>query len=144
MRTGPDRTGQDRTGTHFCTLAVPRGVNGPFDEDDDPWPDEPDEFDPEADGPQVDVPEGPRAPEPPDFSDADIPADVANAFWSVVVLTNVGLLGVSVGLMFVGFQGRLRLGGFLVGVGVLSLLFAYRRYRAYRTRTSDDDHDREA
>lgn len=112
-------------------------MSSPFDGDDDPWPDEPDEFDPEAVGPGVDVPEAPRTPDPPDFSDVDVPADVANAFWSVVLLSNVGLLGISVGLMFVGFQGRLELGGFLVGVGVLSLLFAYRRYRAYQRSDRD-------
>jgi hypothetical protein len=115
----------------------------PFEDDDDAWPDEPREFDPDSLAPSVSGPETPGidVPEAPEF-DGDVPDDVARAFWSAVLLANVGLFGVCVGAMFVVFRGQLRLGGFLFGVGVLSLLFTYRRYllfqRGHEERTAEE------
>ncbi|MFC7155238.1 hypothetical protein ACFQPA_07185 [Halomarina halobia] len=100
----------------------------PFEEDEeDAWPDEPDEFDPDSLGPSVEY----SAPE--DLADADIPEDVFRAFWAVVVMANIGLFAASLGLMFIVFRGQLRLGGTVFAIGALALLFGYRYYRSYRS-----------
>lgn len=100
----------------------------PFEEDDDAWPAEPDEFDPDSLGPQVDIPEA------PDPSQGDVPAELFRAFWATVVMVNIGLFGTSLGLMFIAFRGQYRLGGGTFAIGVLALLFAYRHYRNYQNR----------
>lgn len=87
---------------------------------------EPDEFDPDSLGPQVDI------PEPPDFSEADVSTDLYRTFWIVVVMAKIGLLATSLGGMIIIFQGRLQFGGSILAVGVLALIVGYRRYRNYQ------------
>lgn len=98
----------------------------PFDEDDDPSPGEPEEFDPHSLGPQIDIPTA------PDLSDADVSGEVSQTFWATVIMVKIGLLATSLGLMLIGFRGQYRLGGTVFAIGVLALLFAYRHYRNYR------------
>lgn len=98
----------------------------PFEEDDDPWPDEPDEFDPDSLGPEVDIPEA------PDPSEVDISGELFRTFWLIVVMANVGLLATSLGVMLVAFRGEFRQGGLVFLIGVIALLFGYRRYRNYQ------------
>ena len=68
----------------------------------------------------------------PDSSDADVPAELALAFWSVVVSVNVGLFAASLGLMLVYFRGQWRLGGGVVALGVGTLAYGYLKYRRYQ------------
>jgi hypothetical protein len=111
------------------------------EESEDPWPDEPAEFDPQSLGPGV--PEAPEAPEAPDpaSGDVELSGDLVRAFWAAVLFTNVGLLGVSLGPMLVLFEGRTDTGITAFLVGVLALAFAYRRYRGYVDRDDGDDGD---
>lgn len=66
----------------------------------------------------------------PDASNAD--PWLQRQFWLLVVVFNVALLAVSLGAMFVGFQGRWSLGGRLFLAGVV--LFAYGAYRFRKTK----------
>lgn len=105
-----------------------------WEEPEDPWPDEPEEFDPQSLGPGI--PEAPAAPDPAS-GDVEVSADLVKAFWAAVVFVNVGLLGVALGPMLVLFEGRTDAGVAAFLVGVLSLVFAYRRYRSYKDRNGE-------
>ena len=95
-----------------------------WEESEDPWPDEPAEFDPQS--------LGPDPPEPPaDPSEAD--PQTARLFWGMVAVFNVALLALSVGLMLVGFQGRLRLGGALVVAGLILAVYGTYRVRTFQS-----------
>lgn len=91
----------------------------------------------------VDVPEV----EPPtvrnpadDLPDAtEVDSEIQSAFWGAVVYANVALLGVSLGLMLVGFRGQWRWGGAAVLVGVLAAFRTYQTYRAFRNRDPGED-----
>ncbi|MFC7098125.1 DUF7322 domain-containing protein [Halobaculum marinum] len=87
-------------------------------------------------GPRVEVPtvENP-ADSLPDASTVD-PA-ISGAFWTAVVYANVALLGVSLGLMLIGFRGDLRWGGAALVVGLLAGFRVYQTRRAFKRR--DDD-----
>lgn len=93
---------------------------------------------PPADGSQFDVvdrfsePEpgdlGPPIPEAPDpSSDGDVHPRIWGIFWGMLILIKLALLATALGLMFVGFEGNLDLGGKLLAAGLL--LFAYGAYR---------------
>jgi hypothetical protein len=98
----------------------------PFDEDDDTlWSDD-DEFEPDRPGPEIDI------PETPDLSDIDASNDVAQTFWIVVIMVDIGLLAISLGIMFIVFRSELRLGGGLFAIGAFALLSGYRHYRNYK------------
>lgn len=90
---------------------------------------EPDEPDPEAEY----APEVPSV-SIPDTSDADVPPELARAFWSVVIAVNVGLLAVSLGAMFIYFRGQWQLGGSAVVLGIGTLLYGYFKYWRYQRR----------
>lgn len=110
-----------------------------FEEDDDAWPDEPDEPDPEADLPDPERELAPGSASAP-VVDADVDPETAKAFWSCVVLANVGLLLVSLGPMLAFFRGMVRVGAVLTVVGVLAFVRTYYRYRSYvESRRADDD-----
>lgn len=105
----------------------------------DPWPDEPDEFDPESIGPDP-----PRAPSPPEPEVPTAPqvtgeadSEVAGLFWWLVVVFNVALLGLALGPMFIYFEGRWNLGLQIFAVG--AALFAYGVIRYYRFQNSRED-----
>lgn len=90
------------------------------------WLDEPDEFDPDSLGPDV-----PSPPEPGTNS------EIITLFWKLVLVFNVALLGLSVGVMFIVFDGRWGLGLDLILVG--AVLFAYGAFRYHRFRVTEDD-----
>ncbi len=72
---------------------------------------------------------------PEDASD-----ELIRAFWSLVVLIDVGLLAVTLGILVVVFQGRLYLGGGLLAVGLLALARGgYRYYRFDRESFADGE-----
>jgi hypothetical protein len=105
---------------------------------DEPWPDEPDEPNPEDrwGNPERDLVRVPKAPEVPKQSGGggDVPAAVAQNFWAAVVFANVGLFGVSLGAMLIGFRGDWLWGGAAVLVGALALLRTYLQYRSFVNR----------
>ncbi|MGM0591998.1 MAG: DUF7322 domain-containing protein [Halobacteriota archaeon] len=101
----------------------------------DEWPDEPDEPNPEDrwGNPEKDLVDVPKAPEPPEPS-GTVTNDVAVAFWGAVISANIAVAGLGIGPMLIFFRGDWDLGLGLVAAGALSLLFTYRRYRAFMTR----------
>ena len=112
---------------------------------------EPEEHDPEADFhdpdsdsltiPRIEPPsiESPAVTEPgAELGGGDVPADVARTFWIVVVVVNAAVLAVSLGVMFVVFWADVTTGGGLFAGGLVLFGLAYRRYRAFRARRSDD------
>lgn len=86
-------------------------------------------IEPEDEEPNI----GPDVPDvsPPDggfFGPEDTPKELLSAFWKLVVLFNVGIITASLGALFLLFEGRLRLGGGLLAVGLLALargLYSY-------------------
>jgi hypothetical protein len=101
-------------------------------EDEDPWPDEPDEPDPEA---RL-APDGPRIPTP-DVDPADVDPELRATFWRSVVLANVALMGLALGAMLVAFRGWWTAGAASVAVGLLASVRLYQVYRAFE-RGRDD------
>ncbi len=96
------------------------------------------EFDPnsveppldDAAGPSVDIPAAPESSASAPGGGGD--ADVARTFWLVVVMVNVGLFGLTVGVLYAFIRGQGQFGGAVAMVGVAALVVAYRRYRAFR------------
>jgi hypothetical protein len=101
---------------------------------DDPTPDDVDE--PEADLLPDDPSEslGPEPPRPPRFDQEDADPELKKQFWSLVLLFNVALFGMSLGLMLVGFESRWKVGGAIFAAGALAFL---RGWRGYQDATSD-------
>lgn len=96
--------------------------------------------DAEQRGPRVDIPSvGDPSDSLPDPSTVD-PA-IQRAFLAAVVYANVALLGVSLGLMLVGFRGDWRVGGASIVIGVLAGVRVYQTVRAFRQRDRDQDAD---
>ncbi|MXR41226.1 hypothetical protein GRX01_07730 [Halobaculum sp. WSA2] len=91
-------------------------------------------------GPRVDVPSVDDPSDSlPDPSTVD-PA-IQRSFLSGVVYANVALLGVSLGLMLVGFRGDWRAGGAAIVIGVLAGVRVYQTVRAFKQRDRDGDAD---
>lgn len=106
-----------------------------LEDEDDPHPHEPEEFDPHSLGPPTPGADGETpGPDPPsvdfDPSKIDVPSDLARAFWGAVVLANVGLLAASLGAMVAVFEGRHGLAAALGAIGVVSFAGTYRIYRS--------------
>ncbi len=118
---------------------------------DDRSEDEPDEPDFGLEIPNIEPEEkepdlGPDIPaiSPPDegfLGPADTPKDLLTAFWSLVLLFNIGVLATSLGVLVLVFQGRLRLGGGLLVVGLFALAHGLYRYRKLDLDTIDSDSD---
>lgn len=77
-------------------------------------------------------PDVPEAPEAPDLADRDVDPVVEGAFWTLVVVFNVGLIAFSVGVMLVVFQGRTAFGGQVTLAGAVILGYGLYRYRSAR------------
>ncbi|MFD1512289.1 DUF7322 domain-containing protein [Halomarina rubra] len=109
----------------------------PFEEDrdDDPWPDEPEEFDPDSLAPSVDIPEA------NDLSESDVSDGLFKAFWGSVVFLNVALLGLSLGAMLLYFRGDVWFGGGSLLVGAVGAVFAYRYYAMYDPEEEQEEEE---
>lgn len=109
----------------------------PFDEDEDAWPDEPDEFDPDS--------LGPEAPDPtPTLEEsieaaADAPDELVHAFWASVLLLNVAVAAIAVGAMVIFFRGDYGTGAPVVFVGVVAMLAIARYYWGVKTGRYSDE-----
>lgn len=73
---------------------------------------------------------GPTIPEAPDLSTRDADPVVEGTFWTLVAVFNIGLLVVSLGVMFVIFQENPTLGWQLTVAGCLILGYGFYRYRS--------------
>jgi len=99
--------------------------------------------------PHFDEPDiGPSVPTPPDPSENDVDPEIARRFWALVLVFNVALLALSLGAMFVFFEGNYSLGGQLLLAGATAFVFGLYRYRSAKAyladRSEDDDPDRES
>ena len=72
-----------------------------------------------------------------DLSDVD--SDLLNTFAVSVLLTNAGVLLVSLGSLLIIFRGQFELGGGLIFAGTLALLRVGHHYRAYKRASAKDD-----
>lgn len=118
-------------------------------------PDEPEEYDPEAefrdpDSDSLTIPDIDAEPESepesleqtvrvPEVSTAetDVPADLAETFWALVLVINVAVFALALGALFLLFEENATYGGWLIAGGFVLVAFAVRRYRAYDADTSD-------
>ncbi|MUV89196.1 hypothetical protein GJ629_04195 [Halapricum sp. CBA1109] len=114
------------------------GEPDPYEHEPDPYEHEPDPKEHEPDQDELEPAEfdpeslGPDPPEPPaDPAEAD--PQTARLFWGLVAVGNAALLSLSLGLMFVGFQGRVRLGGALVAAGLILTVYVAYRVRSFQS-----------
>jgi len=117
------------------------------------WDPEEEYYDPDSDGltiPQVGDEDGPgdiddlsSAIEPPavELSEADVPADLLQTFWALVLVLNAAVLAVSLGLLILLFEGYSTRVTALVVAGVVLFGFAVRRYRRFQADDSGDPDD---
>ncbi|WP_193570005.1 MULTISPECIES: hypothetical protein [Halorussus] len=99
-------------------------------------------------GPEADLlPDEPSeglAPDPPavpEFSADDADPELRRDFWSLVLLFNVALFGLSLGVMLIGFEGRWKVGGGLVTVGAFAFARGWYGYRRATDEAGDDETD---
>lgn len=71
----------------------------------------------------------PDPPTVPDTSANEADPGLKKRFWSLVLVFNVALFGMSLGLMVVGFRGRWKIGGAIFAVGAFAFLRGWRGYR---------------
>jgi hypothetical protein len=144
-----------RTRILFLPLAVREPVG--FDRSDH----EPEEWDPEAEytDPDHDSLTIPRVPTEDAGSDlrsefrsefgtaakaehstaeTDVPSDLLQAFWATVLVVNAAVLALSLGVLFLLFEGPSTHAVALIGGSVVLFGFALRRYRTYQ-RTDPDE-----
>ncbi|AZH24861.1 DUF7322 domain-containing protein [Haloplanus aerogenes] len=105
----------------------------------DPWPDEPEEPNPESrwDDPERDLPRDLT----PDIDEEDVDPEILETFWRSVVLANIALFGLSLGPMLVYFRGQWLWGGAAIALGAVAGLRVYHHYRAFQDRHVDGEDD---
>lgn len=110
-------------------------LDGPDEDGDGPLseksPYEPEEFDPSSLGPDI--------PEPPDPPEGAQNSEVTTLFWKLVVVFNIAILGLSVGPMFVFFEGETQLGLRITVVGAVLFAYGLARYILFRRQRADAD-----
>ena len=96
---------------------------------DEPHENEPAEYDPEAEfrNPASDSITIPQV----ETDESEVPRDVKQTFWIVVLVVNAAVLAVSLGVILVVFTGDLTRGGTLLAGGLVLFGLAYRRYRRF-------------
>lgn len=120
------------------------------------WDPEEEFYDPDSDGltiPQVTTEDSDDEAEPttavdvPSVStdETDVPSDILQAFWALVLVINAALFVVSLGALLLVFEGDVTRGGTLIAAGIVLFGLAGRRYRSFRAdsdeRTADDPAD---
>jgi hypothetical protein len=81
----------------------------------------------------------PDPPTVPDTSTNEVDADLKKRFWSLVLVFNVALFGMSLGAMLVGFRGRWEVGGAIFAVGAFAFLRGWWGYRRVSAETEDSE-----
>jgi len=115
----------------------------PLEEEEESWPDEPDEFDPDS-----------LAPDPPDSTRSlreslgateDVSDDLFRAFWASVLLLNVAFAALSIGAMFIYFRGDVETGVPVMLIGAVAAAATGRYYWRFKTgqytQNASDDAD---
>ena len=98
----------------------------PLEEDEEAWPDEPEEFDPDSIGP--DAPDTtPTLRESLGATEA-IPDELFRAFWASVLFLNVALAALSLGALFIYFRGDYETGVPALFIGAVAALATVRYY----------------
>ena len=110
----------------------------PLEDEEESWPNEPDEFDPASLG-----------PDPPDVTGstgasgdetASVSNDLARAFWASVLFVNIALFALSIGAMLIYFQGNHEAGIPALVIGLVAAISFARYYRDVKAgRYTDDD-----
>lgn len=101
----------------------------------DPWPDEPDEPNPERTLPgNLEIPEVSQ----PEVPEESLSGDVPRVFWASVILVNVALFALSLGPMLIVFRGQWTFGLPLIAVGALALVRTYQLYRKFKAERADE------
>jgi hypothetical protein len=114
------------------------------DDEQEWWEDaEPDPPSLGPDVPSVDVPEVDVPAVDSEASGVDVDAETARGFWRLVLVFDVALLALSLGPMFIYFQGNWRRGGLLLGFGLCTFLYGVARYREFRDAAPDPDAEAE-
>ena len=103
----------------------------PLEEDEEGWPDEPDEFDPDSLGP--DPPDSTRSLRESLGATEDVSDDLFRAFWASVLLLNVALAALSLGAMFIYFRGDYGTGAPVLLIGAVAALATARYYWRFKT-----------
>lgn len=103
----------------------------PFEEDEEGWPDEPDEFDPDSLGPSP--PDSTRSLRDSLGATEAVPDGLFRAFWASVLLLNVALAALSIGAMFVYFRGDYGTGAPLILIGAVAATGTARYYWRFKT-----------
>lgn len=117
----------------------------PLEDDEDAWPDEPEEFEPEN--------LGPEAPDTSSNIDsrvkdslgatADMEEGVFRAFWGAVVFLNTALAALSIGAMLVYFRGDWAMGGPALLIGTIAAGFTIRFYLQGKRKLRERDEESE-
>ena len=83
-----------------------------------------------------------RAAEPSiSTGETDVPPELLKTFWALVLVINGALLTLSLGVLFLVFEGATRISGVLILAGLVLTGFAVRRYRNYQRRDDAADGD---
>jgi hypothetical protein len=112
----------------------------PLEEDEERWPDEPEEFDPDSLGP--DVPDPTPDVEDTLTADAEVSEELFRAFWAAVLFLNVAIAALAVGAMLIYFRGDYARGGPALLVGTIAALSTARYYWGVRTGRFASDGDK--
>lgn len=98
-----------------------------FDDTGEQSPHEPEEFDPDSLGPDP-----PSVPEP-SASPSDADPETRGLFWILVAVANIALIAVSLGAMFIVFQGWWTLGSQLLIAGGILCTYVYYRVKKFHS-----------
>ena len=122
----------------------------PFGQNEERWPDEPEEFDPDSLGPDVVDPSARVDPTANgdaadgDLIGADVDDELFRSFWGAVIFLNVAVAGLAIGAMLVYFRGDWGVGGAGLVVGAVAAIFAVRYYLKGRRHVSESARDADA
>lgn len=121
----------------------------------DPWPDEPEEPDPEArwgdpearwGNPERDLEKTVRIPEVsiPEATGGSADPELSRAFWASVLFVNAAVFMLSLGPLLIVFRGRWTLGLGLVAGGALLLGRTYQLYQSFKGSKDEPEVKNEA
>jgi len=109
----------------------------PLEEEENAWPDEPEEFDPDSLGP--DPPDSTPHRRSSMTTGKDVPDGLFRAFWTSVLLLNVAIAALSIGAMLIYFLGDYRTGTLALLVGGVAAFGTGKYYWAVKTGRLTDD-----
>lgn len=78
------------------------------------------------------------APDPPDPSNADVPASLRKQFWLLVIVFNVALIASSLGVLLATLDGKPLIGSSIAFLGAGAFYYGYQRYQRVKDRQFAD------